>query len=45
MYNFGFSEILGILFFLFPILIYLTNVLFDGLGYFKDHLFYSTRRR
>ena len=45
MNNLGFPEILGILFFFFPITIYLTNVLFDGLGYFRDWFHFSVRRR
>ena len=38
-----FSEFLGNLFFLFPIIIYLTFVLFDGLGYIRER-FHANRR-
>lgn len=44
MENFGFGEIIGTLLVLVPILIYLTLVLFDGIGYFRDRFHTSGRR-
>jgi len=43
MANLNFSELIGILLYLMPLLIYLTAVLFDGIGYFKD-IFYTSSR-
>jgi len=45
MYNYGFDAILGILFFGFPILVYLTFILFDGIGYFRDKFHFTIRTR
>jgi hypothetical protein len=42
--NFSIEEFLGIMFF-FPLFIYLTLVVFDGLGIFRDVFFTSTRKR
>jgi len=39
-----FSQFLGIMLFLFPFLIYLTCVLFDGVGYFRDKFHFSIRK-
>jgi hypothetical protein len=45
MENLGFGEIIGVLLFAVPLLIYLTQCLFDGIGYFRDQFHTSGRRR
>lgn len=40
-----FSELLGLILVLFPVLLYLTCVLFDGIGYFRDQFHVSNRKR
>jgi hypothetical protein len=43
MENLNFSEIIGILLFAVPFFLYMTQVLFDGIGGIKD-IFYTSNR-
>jgi hypothetical protein len=45
MFNYGFDGILGLIFFAFPFFIYFTNILFDGIGYFRDKFHFTIRTR